>query len=121
MAPYSMDLRQRVFNAFQASGDAEEVAATFGVSRAWVHRLARSVGEKPAHSRRCSKRSFGRGCWPARRRAGIAGRRDLLLVLKDAAQLRGDREDTPLAVLGGADIEPDLTLFPGPPGPHLRR
>ena len=40
MAPYSMDLRKRVFNAFEASGDAEEVAATFGVSRAWVHRLA---------------------------------------------------------------------------------
>src|SRR4029079_7703072 len=39
-APYSMDLRQRVFNAWKASGDADEVAATFGVSRAWVHRLA---------------------------------------------------------------------------------
>jgi transposase len=39
-APYSMDLRQRVFKAFKASGDAEDVAATFGVSRAWVHRLA---------------------------------------------------------------------------------
>ena len=40
MAPYSMDLRKRVIKAFDASGDAEEVAATFGVSRAWVHRLA---------------------------------------------------------------------------------
>ena len=39
-APYSMDLRERVFKAWDASGDAEEVAATFGVSRAWVHRLA---------------------------------------------------------------------------------
>jgi transposase len=37
---YSMDLRERVFNAWQASGDADDVAATFGVSRAWVHRLA---------------------------------------------------------------------------------
>jgi transposase len=36
---YSMDLRERVARAFAASGDAEEVAATFGVSRAWVHRL----------------------------------------------------------------------------------
>ena len=33
-APYSMDLRARVFKAWEASGDAEEVAATFGVSRA---------------------------------------------------------------------------------------
>jgi transposase len=39
MAPYSMDLRKRVARAWDASGDAEEVAATFGVSRAWVHRL----------------------------------------------------------------------------------
>ena len=39
MAPYSMDLRARVARAWDVSGDAEEVAATFGVSRAWVHRL----------------------------------------------------------------------------------
>ena len=39
MAPYSMDLRQRVVRAWDMSGDAEEVARTFGVSRAWVHRL----------------------------------------------------------------------------------
>ncbi|MEP6919260.1 MAG: IS630 transposase-related protein [Acidobacteriota bacterium] len=45
-APYSMDLRQRVFNAFDASGDAEDVAATFGVSRAWVHRLAQRQRER---------------------------------------------------------------------------
>lgn len=40
MAPYSMDLRKRVIKAFDTTGDADEVAATFGVSRAWVHRLA---------------------------------------------------------------------------------
>lgn len=39
MAPYSMDLRERVARAWDATGDADEVAATFGVSRAWVHRL----------------------------------------------------------------------------------
>ena len=39
MAPYSMDLRQRVARAWDASGDADEIAATFEVSRAWVHRL----------------------------------------------------------------------------------
>ena len=37
MAPYSMDLRKRVARAWDASGDAEDIAATFGVSRAWVH------------------------------------------------------------------------------------
>ena len=39
MAPYSMDLRKRVVRAWDASGNADEVAATFAVSRAWVHRL----------------------------------------------------------------------------------
>jgi transposase len=39
MAPYSMDLRERVVKAWDASGDADAVAATFRVSRAWVHRL----------------------------------------------------------------------------------
>ena len=39
-APYSMDLRERVLQAWNVSGDADEVAATFRVSRAWVHRLA---------------------------------------------------------------------------------
>src|SRR5262249_39589318 len=39
-APYSIDLRERVLKAWETSGDADEVAATFGVSRAWVHRLA---------------------------------------------------------------------------------
>src|SRR6266852_9747560 len=40
MAAYSMDLRERVVRAWDTSGDADEIAATFGVSRAWVHRLA---------------------------------------------------------------------------------
>src|SRR4029450_13421022 len=39
MTPYSMDLRKRVARAWDASGDADEVAARFAVSRAWVHRL----------------------------------------------------------------------------------
>jgi hypothetical protein len=35
-APYSMDLRERVAKAWDESGDADEIAATFQVSRAWV-------------------------------------------------------------------------------------
>jgi hypothetical protein len=35
-----MELRERVFSVWKASGDADDVAATFGVSRAWLHRLA---------------------------------------------------------------------------------
>jgi transposase len=44
-APYSVDLRERVLKAWAASGDADEVAATFSVSRAWVHRLAQRQRE----------------------------------------------------------------------------
>ncbi len=39
MAPYSMDLRQRVARAWDAGLAAEGVAAKDDVSRAWVHRL----------------------------------------------------------------------------------
>jgi len=39
MAPYSMDLRQRVARAWDLQPDAEEIAAKYEVSRAWVHRL----------------------------------------------------------------------------------
>ena len=39
MAPYSMDLRKRVARAWDSGMDAETVAATYEVSRAWVHRL----------------------------------------------------------------------------------
>jgi len=38
-AAYSMDLRERVEKAWDQTGDADEIAATFLVSRAWVHRL----------------------------------------------------------------------------------
>src|SRR5438132_3882313 len=42
---YSMDVRKRVMKAWDASGDADEIAATFAVSRAWVHRLAQRQRE----------------------------------------------------------------------------
>jgi transposase len=39
MAPYSMDLRVRVLRDWDAGMKAEDVAAKYSVSRAWVHRL----------------------------------------------------------------------------------
>jgi transposase len=39
MAPYSMDLRTRVVRDWDAGMPAEDVAAKYSVSRAWVHRL----------------------------------------------------------------------------------
>jgi transposase len=38
-AAYSIDLRERVAKAWDEIGDADEIAATFRVSRAWIHRL----------------------------------------------------------------------------------
>ena len=39
MAAYSLDLRKRVLRAWDSGLKADVVAATFDVSRAWVHRL----------------------------------------------------------------------------------
>ena len=39
MVPYSMDLRIRVLRDWDAGMKAEDVAAKYSVSRAWVHRL----------------------------------------------------------------------------------
>ena len=39
MAPYSMDLRQRVARAWDGGLTVEAIAAKYEVSRAWVHRL----------------------------------------------------------------------------------
>ena len=39
MAPYSMDLRQRVARAWDRGLDAATIAEKYEVSRAWVHRL----------------------------------------------------------------------------------
>ena len=81
MAPYSMDLRERVARAWDASGDAEEVAATFGVSRAWVHRLVQRRRETgsiaPRQQTKFRSRVLGR---PGRAAGGPdrrASRRDV--------------------------------------------
>lgn len=59
-AAYSMDLRERVFKAWEASGDADDVAATFGVSRAWVHRLAQRYRETQSLAPRKQTKFRGR-------------------------------------------------------------
>jgi transposase len=46
MKPYSMDLRQRVIGACDAGKETQEVAATFGVSPAWVRRLKQHRRER---------------------------------------------------------------------------
>ena len=39
MAAYSLDLRRRVFRAWDSGLDPDQVAAKYEVSRAWVYRL----------------------------------------------------------------------------------
>jgi transposase len=72
MAPYSMDLRKRVLRAWDASLDAEGVAAKYEVSRAWVHRLVQRRRETGSIAPR-KQTKF--------RERALAGREDRLAAL----------------------------------------
>jgi transposase len=61
-----MDLRKRVFKAWKASGDADVVATTFGLSRAWVHRLAQRERETASLAPRKQSKSARDG-WRAKK------------------------------------------------------
>ena len=87
MAPYSMDLRERVARAWDASGDAEEIAETFGVSRAWVHRLIQRRRETGSLAPRRQRKFRSRALAGQEQRlaALITAKPDLTLVeLRDA-------------------------------------
>ncbi len=91
MAPYSMDLRKRVIKAFDTCGDAEEVAATFGVSRAWVHRLAQRRRETGSIAPRQQTKFRGRVLAGQEQRLAtfIAARPDATLAeLQDELPIR---------------------------------
>lgn len=82
MAAYSLDLRTRVLADWDAGLKAEDVAAKYRVSRAWVHRLVQ---------RRRETGEIG-----PRRQAKFRGRR-----------LAPEQEDRLLALVTG---QPDRTL-----------
>src|SRR5688572_32205654 len=88
-AAYSMDLRERVLKAWDVSGDADEVAATFGVSRAWVHRLAQRHRETGSIAPRKQEK------FRARVLAGQEQRLKDLVTAKPDATLAELREDLP--------------------------
>jgi transposase len=88
-APYSMDLRERVFKAWNASGDADDVAATFGVSRAWVHRLAQRERETGSIAPRKQTK------FRARVLAGQEDRLQALVTAQPDATLAELREQLP--------------------------
>lgn len=89
MAAYSMDLRERVARAFDASGDADEVAATFGVSRAWVHRLTQRRRETGSLAPRKQTKFRSRAL------AGQEARLALLIAAQPDATLAELREALP--------------------------
>ena len=88
MAPYSMDLRERVARAWDAGMDAESVAATYDVSRAWVHRLIQRRRETGSLAPRKQTKFRGRALAEAEERrlaALIAAQPDATLAeLRDA-------------------------------------
>jgi transposase len=88
-APYSMDLRERVFKAWRATGDADDVAATFGVSRAWVHRLAQHARETGSLAPRKQTK------FRARTLAGQEARLQALIAAQPDATLAELREQLP--------------------------
>jgi transposase len=82
-----MDLRKRVVRAWDASGDADEIAETFGVSRAWVHRLVQRRRETGSIAPRKQTKFRGRvlAGQEARQAALITARPDATLAeLRDA-------------------------------------
>ena len=89
MAPYSMDLRERVVRAWDASGDADEIAETFGVSRAWVHRLVQRRRETGSLAPRKQTKFRGRVL------AGQEGRLAALITARPDATLAELREALP--------------------------
>ncbi len=86
MAPYSMDLRQRVARAWDVDPDAEAIAAKYEVSRAWVHRLIQRRRETGSLAPR-KQTKFRRGALDDRQQAKL---RALIAAQPDAtlAELR---------------------------------
>src|SRR3990170_4026529 len=84
-----MDLRERVVRAWDASGDAEEVAATFAVSRAWVHRLVQRRRETGSIAPRTQTK------FRARVLAGQEARLAALITAQPDATLAELREALP--------------------------
>ena len=89
MAPYSMDLRERVVRAWDASRDADEIAATFSVSRAWVHRLVQRRRETGSIAPRKQTK------FRSRVLAGKEERLSLLITARPDATLAELREALP--------------------------
>lgn len=88
MAAYSMDLRTRVLRAWDNGMDADTVAATYAVSRAWVHRLVQRRRENGSIAPRRQTKFRGRALAPDqehRLAALITARPDTTLAeLRDA-------------------------------------
>jgi putative transposase len=104
-----MDLRQRVARAWDADPDAEDIAATYAVSRAWVHRLIQRRRETGSLAPR--KQTTFRRC--ALTEADQARLRNLITAQPDAtlAELRAALPTrAALSTLWRAIDRPGLTV-----------
>jgi transposase len=89
MAPYSMDLRQRVARAWDAGLDADTIAAKYEVSRAWVHRLIQRRRETGSLAPRKQTKFRERAL------AGHEGRLRMLIAARPDATLSELRDALP--------------------------
>ena len=104
---YSMDLRERVLKAWDASGDADEVAATFGVSRAWVHRLVQRRRETGSIAPRKQTKFRSRVLAGQERAAGSADHRAAGCDVGGAAGRAADDGGAQHAVAGNRSVGVD--------------
>ena len=116
MAAYSMDLRERVVRAWDASGDADAVAARFAVSRAWVHRLVQRRRETGSIAPRPQRK------FRSRVLAGQEERLALLITARPDATLAELREALPTtAALSTVWLEIDRLGLTVKKPPHRAR
>jgi transposase len=115
-AAYSMDLRERVAKAWDEIGDADEIAATFRVSRAWVHRLIQRRRETGSIAPRKQTK------FRSRVLAGQEGRLAALITARPDATLAEIRDALPTtAALSTLWLEIDrLRLTVKKNGPRRR-
>src|SRR6187549_80550 len=87
MAAYSLDLRRRVFRAWDSGLDPDQVAAKYEVSRAWVYRLVQRWRETGSLEPR-TQTKFRRRALSAQQEERLACRRG-----EDQGAARGPLRD----------------------------
>ena len=109
MAPYSIDLRERVARAWDAGLNADRIAAKYEVSRAWVYRLLQRRRETGSLAPRAQTKFRRRTLTPAQEDRLVA----LITARPDATLVELQRR---AAHGGGAEHDLARDWPPGPDG-----